>query len=108
MRLCWSIDLYINVQHRLIAIMLGRLEMSVDECIEEYVELMATVFGARSRRIPMSWRGRIKPRFDSRNLENAVKQVLSRKGMAEDAKFDDGAERGCKTYVPMHLSNNRS
>ncbi|TIA50982.1 FabD/lysophospholipase-like protein [Aureobasidium pullulans] len=83
----------------LIAIMLGRLEMSVDECIEEYVELMATVFGARSRRIPMSWRGRIKPRFESRNLENAVKQVLSRKGMAEDARFDDGAERGCKTFV---------
>ncbi|THZ57772.1 hypothetical protein D6C86_06890 [Aureobasidium pullulans] len=83
----------------LIAIMLGRLEMDVDECIEEYVELMATVFGARARRIPISWRGKIKPRFDSKNLENAVKQVLIRKGMAVDARLDDGAERGCKTFV---------
>ncbi|THV93791.1 hypothetical protein D6D27_04172 [Aureobasidium pullulans] len=83
----------------LIAIMLGRLEMDVDECIEEYVELMATVFGARARRIPISWRGKIKPRFDSKNLENAVKQVLIRKGMAVDARLDDGAGRGCKTFV---------
>ncbi|THX07920.1 hypothetical protein D6D18_02065, partial [Aureobasidium pullulans] len=85
---------YIDVRYRLIAIMLGRLEMDVDECIEEYVELMATVFGARARRIPISWRGKIKPRFDSKNLENAVKQVLIRKGMAVDARLDDGAERG--------------
>jgi len=102
--LCWYFDLYIDVRYRLIAIMLGRLEMDVDECIEEYVELMATVFGARARRIPISWRGKIKPRFDSKNLENAVKQVLIRKGMAVDARLDDGAERGCETYVPINLS----
>jgi hypothetical protein len=34
--------------HRLIAIILGRLEMGVDECISAYGELMKTVFDERS------------------------------------------------------------
>lgn len=97
MRLCWSIDLYINVQHRLIAIMLGRLEMSVDECIKAYSELMANVFGMQLSKIPMYWKGKVKPRFDSKKLEEAIKQVIRQSEVPEDALLDDGVERRCKT-----------
>jgi hypothetical protein len=45
---------------RLIAIMLGRLEMDVDECILAYSELLETVFGEKSSRLPFSWKGKTK------------------------------------------------
>ncbi|THX83485.1 FabD/lysophospholipase-like protein [Aureobasidium pullulans] len=83
----------------LIAIMLGRLEMSVDECIKAYSGLIATVFGVQLSKIPMNWRGKVKPRFDSAKLEAAVKQVISQSGVPDDTMFDDGIERGCKTFV---------
>ncbi|THW41632.1 FabD/lysophospholipase-like protein [Aureobasidium pullulans] len=87
----------IDSQHRLIAIMLGRLEMSVDECIKAYSGLIATVFGVQLSKIPMNWKGKVKPRFDSAKLEVAIKQVISQSGLPEDTMFDDGIERGCKT-----------
>ncbi|THX07705.1 FabD/lysophospholipase-like protein [Aureobasidium pullulans] len=83
----------------LIAIMLGRLEMSVDECIKAYSGLIATVFGVQLSKIPMNWKGKVKPRFDSAKLEVAIKQVISQSGLPEDTMFDDGIERGCKTFV---------
>ncbi|THY48275.1 FabD/lysophospholipase-like protein [Aureobasidium pullulans] len=83
----------------LIAIMLGRLEMSVDECIKVYSGLIATVFGVQLSKIPMNWKGKVKPRFDSAKLEVAIKQVISQSGLPEDTMFDDGIERGCKTFV---------
>jgi hypothetical protein len=39
---------------RLIAIMLGRLEMDVEECIAAYTRLMETVFESKSSRLPAS------------------------------------------------------
>ncbi|THY90665.1 FabD/lysophospholipase-like protein [Aureobasidium pullulans] len=83
----------------LIAIMLGRLEMSVDECIKAYSELIANVFGVQLSKIPMNWKGKVKPRFDSTKLEEAIKQVIRQSGVPEDALFDDGVKRGCKSFV---------
>lgn len=39
---------------RLLAIMLGRLEMDVDECITAYSDLAAAVFGDKMNRIPVN------------------------------------------------------
>ncbi|TIA78959.1 hypothetical protein D6C76_03796 [Aureobasidium pullulans] len=83
----------------LIAIMLGRLEMSVDECIKAYSGLIATVFGVQLSKIPITLKGNVKPRFDSAKLEAAIKQVISQSGLPENTMFDDGIERGCKTFV---------
>lgn len=77
--------------------MLGRLEMDVDQCIEAYNELSETVFGEKLNRIPMSWRAKTVPRFDSAKLEQAVRKVLRQVGEEEDALFDDKKERSCKT-----------
>ncbi|XP_014550452.1 hypothetical protein COCVIDRAFT_115445 [Bipolaris victoriae FI3] len=83
----------------LIAIMLGRLEMSVDECIDAYSELAADVFGEKLHRLPVTIRGAVQSRFDSGRLENAIRNVVAQSGASETALFNDGVERGCRTFV---------
>ena len=82
---------------RLIAIMLGRLEMNVDECITAYTELMKTVFEKKSSRFPTSWTGKIKSRFDAAKLKTAIGKVVASRGAKETDLFDDRVERGCRT-----------
>lgn len=84
---------------RLIAIMLGRLEMSVDECIAAYNELSATVFAKPLHRLPVNYKGRVAPRFDSAKLTEAVLAITNSRGLPPDAPFNDGQDQGCKTYV---------
>lgn len=76
--------------------MLGRLEMDVDECITAYTELMKAVF-AKSRWSPLDWRGRMKPRFSSEKLKQAVENVIKSKGASPSDAFNDGIDRGCRT-----------
>jgi hypothetical protein len=60
----------------LIAIMLSRLRMDVDDTIEEFKRLAGTIFGKPrvvSIRGPVFW-GR--PKYDYHILERAVKDVL--------------------------------
>lgn len=70
--------------------MLGRLRMSVDECITEYVALGELVF---SDPRPPPHRNM----FDASRLENAIKGVLKRKlGEGnEDAPLQDPLEDEC-------------
>jgi hypothetical protein len=81
---------------RLIAIMLGRLEMDVDKCITAYTKLMKSVFETKSRRAPAGLTGKIKARFDTTKLETAIKEVIIHQGMGEADLFNDGVERGCR------------
>lgn len=83
----------------LIAIMLGRLEMDVDECISAYSELMEAVFNERRRRLPVDLRGRVEPQFDSNKLKEAIETVIRRKDVSTTDLFNDGQERGCKVFV---------
>ncbi|KAH6683342.1 acyl transferase/acyl hydrolase/lysophospholipase [Halenospora varia] len=79
----------------IIAIMLGRLRMSVDDCIREYITLGREVF-AEPRSLPNE------NMFDAAKLENAIKKVL--KSTIGDGKEDEplkdplGAEC-CKAVV---------
>ena len=82
---------------RLIAIMLGRLEMDVDECITAYNRLMTAVFKEKSGWLPVSWTGRVKARFDSRKLKSVVEEVVNDKGALATDAFNDGKNRGCRT-----------
>ncbi|KAF7507643.1 hypothetical protein GJ744_010196 [Endocarpon pusillum] len=83
----------------LIAIMLGRLEMDVDDCIAAYSELAAAVFGGKLSSIPVNIKGKVKARFDSAKLESAIRKVIKNSGASEDVLFNDGTERGCRTFV---------
>ncbi|KAF2180115.1 FabD/lysophospholipase-like protein [Zopfia rhizophila CBS 207.26] len=73
----------------LIAIMLGRLDMGVGECIAAYNDLAAAVFGEKLSYIPVSIKG----------LESAIKQVVTQSGASETDLLNDGTERGCRTFV---------
>lgn len=77
--------------------MLGRLEMDVDECIAAYSDLAAAVFGDKMSHIPVNIKGEVKPRFDSRRLQSAIKQVVTQSGAPEIDLLNDGTERGCRT-----------
>ncbi|ORY10130.1 acyl transferase/acyl hydrolase/lysophospholipase [Clohesyomyces aquaticus] len=83
----------------LIAIMLGRLEMDVDACIEAYIELAEDVFSQKSSKSPVKINGELKPRFDSTKLESAIKKVLTQNDVSVNALFNDRTERGCRTFV---------
>jgi patatin-like phospholipase/acyl hydrolase len=77
----------------LIAIMLGRLRMTVDECINAYTALSDRVFEKKSHRI--NSKGHLQGRFDSPALEQAVKQILAARGFGEDALLKD-SDLSCK------------
>lgn len=77
----------------IIAIMLGRLRMSIEACIAAYKELGEYVF-ANPRGPPHQ------EKFDAERLERAVRRVVQRCGEKRDAQFWDSrtdAETGCKT-----------
>ncbi|KMK63757.1 hypothetical protein Y699_09530 [Aspergillus fumigatus Z5] len=83
----------------LIAIMLGRLEMDVDKCIDAYSYLTAAVFGEKLRSIPVNFKGNITALFDSAKLESAIRKVVEDSGASKQDLFNDGTERGCRTFV---------
>ncbi|KAJ6181424.1 protein kinase subdomain-containing protein [Penicillium canescens] len=83
----------------LIAIMLGRLEMDIDECIDAYGGLTAVVFGEKLSSIPINIKGHITARFDSTRLASAIRKVVEDSGVSKEDLFNDGTERGCRTFV---------
>ena len=72
----------------IIALMLGRLRMSVSECISAYLIMSEKVFGR-----PQSFTRREK--FDPRALEEAIKTIVEQRVGHQDALLQDSA--GCKT-----------
>lgn len=81
---------------RLIAIMLGRLEMTVDECIEAYVKLMRYVFEKKQNRSIIGVLGGVKPRFSSKALRDAISKVIKDRDIPLEEKFDNGKTPRCR------------
>ncbi|KAF3357378.1 hypothetical protein VdG1_03166 [Verticillium dahliae VDG1] len=74
----------------LIAVMLGRLRMSVDECIAAFTSLCDGVFEKKKHhRVRMN--GKLRGRFDSRALERAIKQILVRTNHDENILLRDAS-----------------
>lgn len=71
----------------LITIMLGRLRMTVDECIDAYITLSNKVFEKKSHRVTI--RGKLLRRFDSAELERVAKTIVVNRGLGEDAMLKD-------------------
>ena len=57
--------------------MLGRLEMSVDECITAYGDLTAAVFREKLHHFPFGITWRIKSHFDSTRLKSTIQGMLT-------------------------------
>ncbi|KAG9514048.1 phospholipase, patatin family protein, partial [Aureobasidium melanogenum] len=77
----------------LIAIMLGRLEMSVDECIVANSDLTETVFGQKLSRIPVDLKGKVEAQFDSVQLASAINNTIAQCSASGTDLFDDGTNR---------------
>lgn len=74
---------------RMIAIMLGRLEMSIDDCIKAYSSMMDSVFTKKQHRVDI--RGGIQARFDTAELEKCIKSIVQQYtlGNNQDALMRD-------------------
>jgi len=76
----------------LIAVMLGRLRMTVDECIVAYTSLSDRVFEKKSHRVNI--KGKLQG-WDVAELERAIKQILRDRGLNENALLKD-VEAPCR------------
>jgi hypothetical protein len=74
--------------------MLGRLKMSIDDCIDAYLSLSDRVFKKKAHRATV--KDNIQGRFDSEELIRAVKEVVTKLGLQEDVLLKDVSETACK------------
>jgi hypothetical protein len=74
--------------------MLGRLRMSINECINTYLSLSDRVFQKKRHRV--SGKLKIQGRFDSEELERAVREVITKQGLPENALLKDPSDTACK------------
>lgn len=81
----------------LIAVMLGRLKMSIHECVDAYLSLSDRIFQKKKHRVTA--KGNIQGRFDSEELERAIKDVITGKGLEKDALLKDASDEACKVFV---------
>ena len=74
--------------------MLGRLKMSVDQCIDAYLSLSDRVFQKKKHRV--TTKGSIQGRFDSEELKRAVKKIVTAQGLQEDTLLKDASDDACR------------
>jgi hypothetical protein len=74
--------------------MLGRLKMSINEAIDAYLSLSDSVFEKKAHRVTI--KGKIQGRFDSKELEQAVKKIVAERRFEADALLKDAPDAACK------------
>jgi hypothetical protein len=67
--------------------------MSVDTCIEAYLEMSSGIFQKQRHRLSMG--GKLQGRFDSEGLEQAVKNILDKQGLDKDALMLEELDSKC-------------
>ncbi|KAG9245803.1 acyl transferase/acyl hydrolase/lysophospholipase [Calycina marina] len=93
----------------LIAIMLGRLRMSLDECKTAYTELSGMAFTKRNILERVSGKPSLGAKFKSKSLDNAILGILEAKkdflgASSSDALMKD-EQKDCYVFVVSHLEN---
>ncbi|KAK4910789.1 hypothetical protein LTR49_020563 [Elasticomyces elasticus] len=88
--------------------MLGRLGMSVEECIRAYKNMMRGIFEQSQSakilaKVPMYASGKIKPSYSSEKLRDAITELCKERRIRATDRLDDGVDRRCKT-VPSTKS----
>ncbi|TAQ85904.1 hypothetical protein B7494_g5770 [Chlorociboria aeruginascens] len=83
----------------LIAIMLGRLKMTIDESIHAYLSLSKRILQTRKKSVRVN--GKLQDRFDSEELVRAMKEMVKAQGLQEDEllKNDSTDTDTCKVFV---------
>ncbi len=80
----------------LIAIMLGRLSMTVDECLETYEALAGRVFG-HPRRFHLRKCLWPKDKYNYKKLEQVIKDIVRERDSSANANFPQQNEDMCRT-----------
>ena len=75
--------------------MLGRLRMSVEDCIAAYSALSKDVFV--KKRMLLNFKGNVQARFDTAALEKAVLKYIEAADLPKNALMWDTDEIQCKT-----------
>jgi predicted acylesterase/phospholipase RssA len=78
----------------LIALMLGRLGMTVDDVIEAYIELSPKIFTKLHHRVTL--KGKVQGRFDHTAIEEGVKALLAKKSYDGDTLLKESDTNTCK------------
>ena len=73
--------------------------MDVDECVRAYTELMESIFCEKSNNVPVDWSGNIKSQYDSRKLQRAIENVITRVGLSPTDPMDDDQPHRCRVFV---------
>ncbi|KAI0899421.1 FabD/lysophospholipase-like protein [Annulohypoxylon nitens] len=86
----------------IIALMLGRLQMDVQTCIDKYCELSAAIFELRRSNLDLLRRGKdkwnLKGKYRSQALEKSIRNVVEERLGDSQAKMFD-SESSCKVFV---------
>ena len=83
----------------LIALMLGRLRMSVDECIDAYIKLSKEIFDERKSFAGLRRLGG-NAQYTASTMEEKLKDIIRLKTGDENAKMKDPlGKKCCKTFV---------
>jgi hypothetical protein len=75
--------------------MLGRLEMSIDDCINAYIELSGSVF-VRKHLLPVTLTGMVQARFDSEQLKKSIEGIITKYGHNENELLKNLGKSKCK------------
>lgn len=75
--------------------MLGRLKMDIDACIDAYTDMSDKIFQKKHHRVNAR-NGQIQGRFDSDELERAIKAIVGNQGLSEDTLLMDRPDTSCK------------
>ena len=79
--------------------MLGRLEMTVDECIEAFTGIMDAVF-TKKHTIPFNiFSGQVVPRFDTAILEDSIKNTIEGAGYHREERMRGPKRSRCRVYT---------
>jgi hypothetical protein len=82
--------------------MLGRLRMSVEECITAYIQLSSRVF-QKKHALPVKISGKIKARYSSEELRRAIEDVVEANHLDKDTLLKDTSPQACKVFVAGRL-----
>ena len=81
----------------LIAIMLGRLHMTIDECIKQYEAIGERVFSKRPPALGKLLRGMVNsPFYNIETLQEEIRKALDAKGIAREEAFRETGVPRCK------------
>ena len=87
---------------RLIAVMLGRLKMDVQSCIDAYVEMSSAIFEPNKHTLNFPGRATdfvlVKGKFDSEKLAQKIRDTITRYSKEEaEARFtEDDPDPRCR------------